>query len=105
MRHSKFYADEPKAELAFPLAELTFYRITLTLVISKLGLRFCDKFWIILPAAKARTTQANAMVPAESPIGASPIDLIRTDQFRLATVAAASGPRRASDRFFFRKTY
>jgi hypothetical protein len=48
------------------LAELTFYGIALPLVISKFPLHFCDKFWIILRAAKARTTQPNAMALAES---------------------------------------
>lgn len=32
------------------------------LVISKLPLRYCDKFWIILRAAEARTTQGSVHV-------------------------------------------
>ena len=75
------------------MSELTFYGITLPLVVSKLPLRFCDKFWIILRAAKARTTQPNTVALAESSIGARPIDLISTDHFWVVTVAAAIGPR------------
>jgi hypothetical protein len=75
------------------LAELTFYGITLPLVVSKLPLRCCEKFWIIRWAAKARTTQPNAVALAESTIGARPIDLISTDHFWIVAVAAAKANR------------
>ncbi len=53
---------------------------------------FCEKFWIILRAPEARTTQPNAVALAEGSIGTSPIDLISTDDFWIVAVAAAKGP-------------
>ncbi len=99
--HCKFLADGPQVEPAFPLAKLAFYGIALPLVVSKLPLRFCDKFWIIPRAAKAGTTQSNAVALAESSIGASAIDLISTDHFWVVTVAAALGSRLSLQVFSF----
>lgn len=99
--HRKFLADEPQAEPTFPLAEYTFYGIALTLVISKLPLRFCDEFWIVLGPAKARSTQPNAMTLTEGTIGTGPVDLISTDNFWVKAVAAAKGPHQVLQDFSF----
>ena len=55
----KRLADQLQAKPVLSLAELNCYDIMLPLVVSKLPLRFCDKFWIILRAAEARTTQGS----------------------------------------------
>ena len=96
-----FLADEPQAEPELHLTEFAVYGIALPLVVSKLPLPIGSKFWIILRAAKTRTTQPNAVALAESSIGASQIDLISTDHFWVVIVPAAIGSRLSLQVFSF----
>lgn len=65
--------------------------MALTLVISKLSLRFCHKLWIILGSVKTRAAQANSMALAEGPICTCPINLISTDDFWMVAILVAIG--------------